>query len=73
MGVCSPVPKYGFHEEKGNFLGLISFAAYLWNRIFHPPGLGLQYAGWYRVYLEIWFSLVALKTMAQESDLSGFN
>ena len=52
------------------FSGLISFAAYLWNRIFHPPGLALPCVGWYRAYLEIrspW------KTVAQESDLLGFN
>ena len=55
--------------RKGGFSGLISFAAYSWNRIFRPPGLALPRVGWYRMYLEIgspW------KTMAQESDLLGF-
>ena len=55
--------------RKGGFSGLISFAAYSWNRIFRPPGLALPCVGWYRMYLEIgspW------KTMARESDLLGF-
>ena len=55
--------------RKGGFSGLISFAAYSWNRIFHSPGLALPCVGWYRMYLEIgspW------ETMAQESDLLGF-
>ena len=55
--------------RKGGFSGLISFAAYSWNRIFHSPGLALPCVGWYRMYLEIgspW------ETMAQESDLLDF-
>ena len=37
----------------GGFSGLISFAAYSWNRILRPSGLGLPCVGWYRAYLEI--------------------
>ena len=55
--------------RKGGFSGLISFAAYSWNRIFCRPGVALPCVGWYRMYLEIGFPW---KTMAQESDLLGF-
>ena len=53
--------------------GLISLAAYSWNRILRPPGIGLTCVGWYSAYLEIRSPLGAPKTMAQESDLSGIN
>ena len=52
--LCGPVPKYEFCKEWG-YSGLISFAAYSWNRIFCPSGLGLACVGWYRAYLEIRF------------------
>ena len=51
--LCGPVPKYEFRDGGGGgggFSGLISFAAYSWNRILRPPGLGLPCAGWYRAY-----------------------
>ena len=38
---------------RGEFSGLINFAAHSWNRILRPPGLGLQCVRWYRAYLEI--------------------
>ena len=38
---------------KGGFSGLISQAAYSWNRTLRPPGLGLPCVGWCRAYLEM--------------------
>ena len=47
------LPKYKLWRNGGEgFFLLISFAAYLWNRILCPPGLGLPCVGWYRVYLK---------------------
>ena len=43
-----PVPRYGGGKAGWGGSGLISFAAYSWNRI-----LGLQVLGWYRAYVEI--------------------
>ena len=33
--------------------GFISLAAYPWNRILRPPGIGLPRVGWYKAHLEI--------------------
>ena len=69
------MPKYEFREDGGGGGGGGGvLVAYSWNRILHPPGIGLPCVGWYKAYLEIrspW--LGAPKTMAQESDLPGFN
>ena len=43
--LCGPVPKYKFSDDRGDFLALISFAAYSWNRILCPPRLGLPCVG----------------------------
>ena len=55
--------------RKGAFSGVISFESYSLNRIICPPGLGLPCVSAIRnkVLLRV------LKTIAQESDLSGFN
>ena len=55
--------------RKGGFSGLISFVAYSFNRILCPQGLGLPCVSGIRNKV----LLRALKTIAQESDLSGFN
>ena len=55
--------------RKGGFSGLISFVAYSLNRILCPPGLGLPCVNAIRNKV----LRRALKTIAQESDLSGFN
>ena len=55
--------------RKGGFSGLINFVAYSLNRILCPPGLGLPCVSAIRIKV----LLRALKTIAQESDLSGFN
>ena len=54
--LCGHMPKNFERNGGGGISGLISFAAYLWNTILHPPGLPLQCLGWYRAYLEIWSS-----------------
>ena len=55
--------------RKGEFSGLISFVAYSFNRILCPPGLGLPCVSAIRKKV----LLRVLKTIALESDLSGFN
>ena len=44
------MPKYEFREEAGGggISGFISLAAYSWNRILRPPGIGLPCVGWYK-------------------------
>ena len=64
------VRKVGEREREGGGGGWISLLANSWNRILHPPGIGLPCVGWYKAYLEIrspW--LGAPKTMAHETDL----
>ena len=66
-----PVPRYEFREERrggGGGSGLISFAAYSWNRILGLPGLGVVQS-----VCRNKGPLGAPKSMAQESDLLGFN
>ena len=45
-----------FVSEGGRFSGLISFAAYSWDRILRPPGLGLPCVRWYRAYFIFWLN-----------------
>ena len=52
----------------GGGSGLISFAAYSWNRILGLPGLGVVQS-----VCRNKGPLGAPKSMAQESDLLGFN
>ena len=52
----------------GGGSGLISFAAYSWNRILGLPGLGVVHS-----VCRSKGPLGAPKSMAQESDLLGFN
>ena len=56
---CASKPFYSFLWQSTNFVrrggisGLISFAAYSWNRILRPSSLELPCVGCYRAYLEI--------------------